>query len=45
MGEEKNILDIVTDALSAIDDFMYYPVLLIVLALAGIIFTILTNGV
>ena len=45
MGEEKNILDTVTDALSAIDDFMYYPVLLIVLALAGIIFTILTNGV
>ena len=45
MGEEKNILDIVTDALSAIDDFMYYPVLLIVLALAGIIFTILTKGV
>ena len=34
-----------TEILGKIDDFLYYPVLIIVMALAGIYFTVLTKGV
>ena len=35
----------VLDLLNSIDSVMYYPVLIIVMAVAGIYFTILTKGV
>lgn len=34
-----------TDILGKIDSVMYYPILIIVMALAGIYFTVLTKGV
>ncbi len=37
--------DAIVQALNTIDNIMYYPVLLIVMAVAGIYFTILTRGV
>ena len=36
---------IVTDILTKIDDVMYYPILIIVMSIAGIYFTVLTKGV
>ncbi|MCR5799133.1 MAG: alanine:cation symporter family protein [Lachnospiraceae bacterium] len=36
---------LITDILTKIDDVMYYPILIIVMAIAGIYFTILTKGV
>ena len=38
-------MDLLTNILTRLDDFMYYPVLIIVMAIAGIYFTILTRGV
>ena len=35
----------ITQILDKIDSVMYYPILIIVMALAGIYFTILTKGV
>ena len=35
----------ITDILTKIDEVMYYPILIIVMAVAGIYFTVLTKGV
>ena len=35
----------VVNVLNTIDDIMYYPILIIVMAVAGLYFTILTRGV
>ena len=35
----------ITEILDSIDSIMYYPILIIVMALAGIYFTVLTKGV
>ena len=40
-----NIAKTITDVLIKIDDVMYYPILIIVMAVAGIYFTVLTKGV
>ena len=40
-----NIAKTITEVLIKIDDVMYYPILIIVMAVAGIYFTVLTKGV
>ncbi len=35
----------ITDVLDKIDSFLYYPLLIVVMAIAGLYFTILTKGV
>lgn len=35
----------ITEFLDKIDSFMYYPVMIIVMAIAGLYFTVLTRGV
>ena len=38
-------MDFITNVFNKIDDFMYFPILVIVLAAAGLYFTIRTKGV
>lgn len=45
MEDSMNIAKTLTDLLVKIDDVMYYPILIIVMATAGIYFTVLTKGV
>ena len=40
-----DVAKLITDILIKIDDVMYYPILIIVMAIAGIYFTVLTKGV
>ena len=37
-------MDFITNVFNKIDDFMYFPILVIVLAAAGLYFTIRTKG-
>lgn len=45
MEDSMNLAKTLTDFLVKIDDVMYYPILIIVMATAGIYFTVLTKGV
>ena len=40
-----DLAKLITDILTKIDEVMYYPILIIVMAVAGIYFTVLTKGV
>ena len=41
----RNLIDKITEVLNKIDDVMYYPILMVVMIIAGVYFTTLTKGV
>ena len=44
-AENAGIGTVIADFLDRVDGFMYYPLLIIVMALSGLYFTVLTKGV